>query len=296
MGIDTAHYHGWHGRLHSPWRASLALVRVALVQLFRRKLYWVVLGLGLTRFVLYWSVIFALTQIGLPPQAQERLLERTGFSAQADETQQNGYVHFMEGQAVVVMILLALSGSLLVGADFRHRSLPFYLSRRIDRRHYIAGKLLAVSAIVALLTVAPALLLFVEYGMFTSSFEYWVSNWRMPLAVLTYGLVLCGVLSVLLVTLSAYLERLAPIAATWCSLFALLGYLGPRLRKDTGNANWLLVDLWRNMRDVAQLAFGTFKSEADAERAWWALAVLAAITALALAALVRRVRAVDVVT
>ena len=57
----------------------------------------------------------------------------------------------------MVMLLLAFSGSLLVGSDFRDKSLPFYLSRRIDRRHYIVGKLLAVSSIVAMLTMLPAL-------------------------------------------------------------------------------------------------------------------------------------------
>ena len=55
------------------------------------------------------------------------------------------------------MILLAFSGSLLVGTDFRNKSLPFYLSRRVDRRHYIVGKLLAISVIVSLLTTIPAL-------------------------------------------------------------------------------------------------------------------------------------------
>ena len=64
----------------------------------------------------------------------------------------------MQQQSVVVMILLAFSGSLLVGSDFRMKSLPFYLSRRVDRRHYIVGKLMAISVIVSLLTTVPALI------------------------------------------------------------------------------------------------------------------------------------------
>ena len=37
MGIDIAHYHGWEGKLRSPWWGSLAIVRVAMLQVFRRK-------------------------------------------------------------------------------------------------------------------------------------------------------------------------------------------------------------------------------------------------------------------
>ena len=36
----------------------------------------------------------------------------------------------------------------------------FYLSRRIDRRHYVAGKLVTVGAVVTIITTIPALILF----------------------------------------------------------------------------------------------------------------------------------------
>src|SRR5690606_14404500 len=182
-----------------------------------------------------------------------------------------------------------------VGADFRLKSLPFYLSRRIDRRHYIAGKLLAISAIVALLTVIPALLLYLEYGAFTSSFEYWIDNWKLVLSILGYGLVLCTVLSITLVTLSAYLQRTAPIAITWSSLFFMLAVIARQMRDVTGNPNWLLLDPWRNMRYVGRYCFGYFPGGEDLELGMKALAILSAVCVVCLVALVYRVRAVDVV-
>ena len=51
MGIDNAHYYGWEGKLHSPWWATLAIVRVALLQVFRRKSYWLVIALGVFQFL-----------------------------------------------------------------------------------------------------------------------------------------------------------------------------------------------------------------------------------------------------
>ncbi len=295
MELDQAHYHGWQGRLQSPWLACLAIVRVALVQVFRNKAYWLVLGLGALQFLAFWTIIYAVTQLSLPDRTRRMFLREFGFGEATDVNQTNGYMEFMEGQSVVVMILLAFSGSLLVGSDFRQGTLPFYLSRRIDRRHYIVGKLLAVSSVIVILTVLPALLLFFEYGVFTSSTDYWIDNWRIPVSVLTFGAVICVVNSILLVTISAYLQRIVPITITWASLFLLLGRLGGYLYRETHVEYWRLMDPWRDMRLVGRLCFGVFRDEADRELAWWALAILGSLCAVALVALVHRVRAVDVV-
>ena len=114
------------------------------------------LALGLLNFLVAWSVIYAVTQFQLPDGGQRELLKAFGFDLNPESGGESGYIMFMQRQSLIVTILLAFSGSLLVGADFRQGALPFYLSRRIDRRHYILGKLLAIGAIVSLLTVIPA--------------------------------------------------------------------------------------------------------------------------------------------
>ena len=296
MDLDQARYHGWEDRrLQSPWMACLAIVRVALVQVFRNKAYWVVLALGSLRFLAFWSIIWAVTQLPLPEDMNNMFLKEFGFTAGNDVDQNNGYMRFMEGQQIIVMILLAFSGSLLVGSDFRLRALPFYLARRIDRRHYIVGKLLAVSSIIMLLTVVPALLLFLEYGMFTASTQYWIDNWQIPLAVLASGFVLCVVNRILLVTLSAYLQRIVPITITWATIFLLLGSLSGYLRRATEDERWRLMDPWWDMRIVGRMIFGSFRSEVEAELAVWATLLLVGVCSVALVALVHRVRAVDIV-
>ncbi len=295
MGIDNAHYYGWHGKLHSPWWATLSLVRVGLLQVFRRKSYWIVIALGVFQFLSFWIAIYIVTQTKLPPAAQRDLYGFFGFSPHADADEENGYVTFMQNQSVVVMILLAFSGSLLVGSDFRLKALPFYLSRRVDRRHYIVGKLLTISALVSLLTTVPALALFIEYGMFTSSIGYWRDNMGMVASVLAYGLVLCAVLSILLVTISAYLQRVVPIAITWSSMFVMLGLLGTYLKDASGNPYWALIDPGRDIRLVGKLCFGAFSKPVEADMARWAAVILTSVCAVSLVLLVRRVRAVDIV-
>jgi ABC-2 type transport system permease protein len=296
MSVNAGHYRTWHGRLRPPVAACSAIVRTALRQLFRRKIYWVVLAVGLGQFIVYASVIYGLTQMPMPEQSKENLLRMFNFSPTAADPQETGYLQFVEAQSVIVMILLALCGSLLVGSDFRDGVLPFYLSRRIDRRHYVLGKLLAIVAVVWLLTVVPALALFLEFGLFTTSFDYWLENWRIVPALLGYGLVLGGVLAVWITALSAYLQRLAPIAVTWSSLFVLLGRLAWSLRDATGDRNWLLLDPWRNLRLTGRFFFGTFQENIDRQLSINAATILAVITTIAFVALMRRVRAVEVVS
>ncbi len=291
-GVDKAHYHGWRGKLRTPWIGCLAIVRVALLQVFRRKSYWFVIGLGLLSFLTFFALIYIATQLG---GLRMRVLESMNFHAEPSVDTENGYLRFMELQGMVVMILLAFSGSLLVGADFRLKSLPFYLSRRIARRHYILGKLLAVGAVVSLLTIVPALALFLEFGAFTSSFDYWIENWRIVVSILGYGFVLCASLSVTLVTLSAYLQRTAPIAITWSSIFLLAPVVRRQMKDITGNVYWNLVDPWRDIRYVGRYCFGFFPQADDQELGLWAAGILAAVCLLCLAALTWRVRAIEVV-
>jgi ABC-2 type transport system permease protein len=296
MGIDTAHYHPWRGKLHSPWRATGAVIRTTLAQALRRKAYWFIYFAGAAMFLFYWAMIYGLTQMQMSPSTQRGLLRMIGFSAGAADPQDSGYVSFMEQQSLVVMILLAFCGSTIVGGDFRDGALPFYLSRRIDRRHYISGKVLATASLIWLLTVVPALLLFLEFGMFTTSLDYWSEHWRVVPAVLGYGVVLGLTLSIWIVALSAYLQKLAPIAVTWSSLFVLLGRLAEMLRVASDDRRWLLLDPWRDIRFTGRVFFGIFRDSEDVRLSRWAAVILVVASSLALAALVRRVRAVEVAT
>jgi hypothetical protein len=68
------------------------------------------------------------------------------------------------------------------------------------------------------------------------------------------------------------------------------------LRISTENELWNLIDPWRDMRYVGQLAFGAaFESTELLNRSLLAAAQLVTLCALALTALVHRVRAVETV-
>ncbi len=298
-GIDLARYHGWKGKLRNRWAGCFAMVRVCLLQVIRRKLYWLVLALGVSVFLIYWSLIYALAQLNLP-EFSDAILAEFQFNVNPTPGVESGFVQFMNQQSVVVMLLLALSGSQLVGADFRLKTLTFYLSRRIDRGQYIVGKLLAISTLIATMTVLPALLLFFEYGAFTTGREYWLANWQVIPAVLGYGAVMCFTLSLMLTTISAYLQKMAPIAITWACLFVLLKTIAVEVARETREPSWLLLDLWADILFAGRVFFGVFPEREDGlivgmNHGIAAWAILTIVCTVCMFLLVRRVRAVDVV-
>src|SRR5947209_2108102 len=122
-------------------------------------------------------------------------------------------------QGAILMVVLALAGSVLVGNDFHFGTLPFYLSKPLSRWHYVLGKCLAVGVVVNLLTTLPALVLYVQHGMddfayFTDPNYFRTTNTGqgpgglpLLLGVLGYGLVLTAFLSVLLVAVASWVRR-----------------------------------------------------------------------------------------
>ncbi len=290
MLVDRALYHGWEGRLRPRIWTVVTLTKVSLAQLWRRKSFWFLLALGLLNFVMYFSIIYAVTQLELPSRAQDNLMSRFGFRPDAESGHENGYVSFMTGQGQIVTLLLAFAGSLLVGSDFRLGLIPFYRSRGLRVRHIVWGKLIAMSTIVAALTLFPAILLFVEYGLFSASHDYWWENWRILVSIVLYGTILSGTLAVGISAISAYLQKMAPIAITWISLFVVPRIGATQMSRATDNRMWLLLDPWRDIRYAGRWAFQTYSSERQEMQAGWAILILSVLTLLGLWAFRRKVR------
>jgi ABC-type transport system involved in multi-copper enzyme maturation permease subunit len=265
------------------------------MQIFRRRATWVLLFLGTGNFIKAAVIVYVMAQVQLPPTWQGAIMQRTGFSPHPQQGQEAGYTRFMNQQSLVTMLVLAFSGRLLIGADFQNQAMPFYLSRRIDRRHYIAGKLAAISTLVALVTVVPTVVLFLEFGLFTGSLDYWQQHWTMLVAIVGYGAVLCAVLSTLLAAISAWLERTGPIVVAWASLFLFMNRMADLLAGEADDGRWRILDPWYSMHTVASVCFGRYNDPQQQELFPWAAAALTLLCATALAALFVRVRAVDVV-
>lgn len=250
-------YRPWRGQLRGPLSASAAMARVSLRLLFRRKLFWGLFGLALLVFFFFfygqYLVVWITTQStnetvrfgGIPVTMKDltKFLDRLAL---------NGTTHtfgnFIWFEGYVVVIVLALAGSVLVGNDFFHGSLPFYLSKPIGRWHYVLGKCLAIGFFVNLMTTVPAIILWLEAGLLYDWQTYYFENLDLLAGVLGYGLVLTVTLSLLVVATAVWVRRTVPMVMVWMGMFVLLRLLAMWLVDGLKyDDRWRLIDLWNNL-------------------------------------------------
>ncbi|MGC3972301.1 MAG: hypothetical protein QM775_34660 [Pirellulales bacterium] len=265
MGIDAAHYHRWSGALGrgvvGTWRGTAAVVRTTLLQVLRRKAYWVIYAVGISQFLVYWAVIYALTQMQIPPEMQNGMLRTFGFSPDAADPQDTGYLDFMEQQSFVVMILLAFCGSLSSAAISATACCRFISRAASIVGIIIAGKLSAIVESCGCLPCSRRCCCFLSsacsrhrsitgakigascrrsWVMDQYSARCWPCGWPRP----------------------AYLQKLAPIAVVWSSLFVLLGRLASSSR-STGDAR---VDTSRSVERSSSEPADSFSAVPHTER------------------------------
>jgi ABC-type transport system involved in multi-copper enzyme maturation permease subunit len=289
MSIELAGYREWGGRRRSPWRACWAIVRTGLWTILRRWVFWGLIGLGLLNFLFNFAFIYLKATLAVQNEGIARFLDnyRVTGTGQA-------YADFMFAQATITALLLAFAGSTLIGSDYRQGGMVYYLSRRIERRHYIAGKLLTVAAVVTLITTLPALALYVQYGLLSNSLDYFRDNPRILVGILGYGAVLAVVQSLMLFAIAAWVPKTVPLVMTWLGVFVLLRALAEAMREINDNRHWRLLGIWDNMQRLGELCFGSYREGRVPTPAQCA-AVLAAVCVVCFVLILRRVRAVEVV-
>lgn len=306
---ELLHYRPWHGDFRAPSASIWPIARVALMSLFRRGMFWIVYVLGLLIFLLYffgqYLLSWAQTQAseqevrvgGLGRMNPAHLIQLFRFLLKMDGGPET-YRYFFAYQGYMVMIVLALAGSVLIGNDLRFGSLPYYLSKPLSRWHYLLGKGLAIAVFVNLMTTIPALILFVQWGML-ESWSYFYDNFSLLLGILGYGLVLTLSLTLLLLATATWLRRTVPLIMTWTTLFFFCRLLASALVNGLHfSPRWRLIDLWNCTALIGKVCLGVAAPSGRPSRQppWQeAAVVLGGVSLLCLIYLIRRIRAVEIV-
>lgn len=290
MPIELTGYRGWQGKkLRSSWRSVWAIVRTGVLMILRRWVFWLLIGLGLLNFIFNFAFIYLKATLTVQNAAMAQFLDNYQVTGTGE-----AYADFMQGQATITTLLLAFAGASLIGADYRQGGMIYYLSRRIERRHYIVGKLLTVATVVSLITTVPALLLYLQYGVLTNSLAYFLDNPRILAGILGYGAVLAIVQSLMLFAVAAWVHRAVPLVMCWLGIFVLLEALGAAAREINDNRTWRLLGIWRDMHRIGEWCFGSLRPDRTPTGPQCA-AVLAGVSIFCLIVIIRRVRAVEIV-
>jgi ABC-type transport system involved in multi-copper enzyme maturation permease subunit len=303
------HYRPWRGEFRSSAVSVWPIARVSLMSIFRKKMFWTIYVLGLLVFLLFffgqYLLSWAQTQVGETDvqlggwgrMNPRHLIELFRGILRLDGGPPT-YHTFIDYQGYIVMIVLALAGSVLIGNDMRFGSLPFYLSKPLSRWHYLLGKGLAVAVFINLLTTIPAVILFVQWGVL-ESWDYLFERFDLLLGILGYGAVLTVTLTLLLLATATWLRRTVPLIMTWTTVFVFFRRLSVQLvDRMQFSPRWRLIDLWNSTSlvggvclnpDLNQLRLGY-------QPPWYEAALLlGGVSLLCLIYLIHRIRAVEIV-
>ncbi|MBA4187217.1 MAG: hypothetical protein C0467_04280 [Planctomycetaceae bacterium] len=300
-------YRPWRGTPHGPLYASVAMARVSIKLMIRRRLLWGLFALGLLVFFFFFYAQYLV--VWITNQLATETVRFAGIPVTIgnltkffDKLALNGTAHtfgnFIWYQGYVLVILLALAGSVLVGNDFFHGSLPFYLSKPIGRWHYVLGKCLAIGIFVNLLVTVPAIVLWVEAGLLYDWKTYYLDNLDLLLGVLGYGLVLTVTLSLLVVATAVWVRRAVPMVMIWMGLFVFLRMLGDQLGREV-DPRWKLIDLWNSLYLCGLWCLGAEHATirpAPQPEFWEAWAMVGTVCGVCLIYLRRRVQAVEIIS
>ena len=217
-------------------------------------------------FLLDWAQT-QLTNTPFELSAAERKVRSTDLIRMAQRTlrvlngSQETFAYFFMYQGAMLMVVLALAGSMLVGNDFRFGSLPFYLAKPLSRWHYVLGKCLATGVVVNMLTTLPALLLFAQHTLddweYLTDPDFFVradtgtgpAGVPLLLGILAYGFVLTVCLSIMLVAAASWVRRTMPLVLVWTTVFLFFRLLSAVLVDGLHyDESWRLIDLCLNWR------------------------------------------------
>ena len=298
-----------------PWQGVKAIARSSLLLLARRKLFWVLYAFSLLIFLFYFFGQYLM--VFLENRVSESLVRTGGgltnrtFNPEfvtkmlRDALHMDGsadtFGDFMWTEGYIAMVILAFAGSIIIGNDFLHNSLPFYLSKPISRRHYLFGKALAVAVVVnAHDHLARGVSVHrIRVHRYVGLLRRFVpATARHPR--LRGGLTVT--LTLLLLVTATWLRRTVPLVMVWTAVF-ILARLVPRWLVDQLQLSprWRLIDIWNDMYLFGQWCFGTehhlLRPLSQEQPAYWeATAVMVAVCVACALYLRKRVRAVEVVT
>lgn len=327
MDLQLLHYRGWQGSFHRPIWAVWPIARTALKMLFRRWIFWILYAFGLLIFLMFFFGGYMLdwlrTEIASAPPIEiggrnlplDRLLDTLEEGIILLNGGNRTYAYFFHYQGAMLMVVLALTGSILVGNDYIHGSVPFFLAKPLSRWHYILGKWLAVGVVINMLTTLPALLLFLQNGLsdyryfFSTSYFYNAATGGGPsglallLGIFGYGLLLTVVLGLILVAVASWARKTMTLVLIWTSLFLFFRIISEVLvdlgQDSDASARWRLMDLWNNLRLVGCTFLGLEPDMLIPQpqpSPLEAAVVLLVVSVLCLIYLNRKTRAVEIIT
>jgi ABC-2 type transport system permease protein len=292
MAVYKRRYNSYAGSLTPEWSRFYVLARYAFTDLFKSRVFVVLLILALAPTLGFAGYIFVANN-----KTVQLLLQLRNVGILEVENQFFGWLLIFQTQ--LAFLLICWVGPTLVSGDLTNGALPLFLSRPFSRAEYVIGKLSVLAILLSVVTWVPGLLLFGLQSGLASRGWLWSHLW------MTIPIVFCSAIWILMLALvslaiSAWFKlRIVATGVTFIA-FVIPAAIG-------GIFNAIMRTNWGNLLNFPELfrliVMHAFREDAGIIRLrrWsdvpvpmaWAMLVLVCIFALFL--LNARLRAREVV-
>ena len=207
-------------------------------------------------------------------------------------------------QPVLMVLLVGMIAPPLISQDIRSRAFLLYFSRPVTRLEYLFGKLATLWAYLAMISVLPALSIYVFGVLFSPSFSVVLSTWDIPLRIMIASLFLIIPTSSLALCFSSLTQESRNAGFAWFAVWVLGWFTyGAVSSAEAFNAErefdrqgtlvsvpespWTHLSLYHTLGKVQNWVFG-FSEWTDV---WISFLILTIVTAVSLTVLFRRISA-----
>src|SRR5688572_13326056 len=201
---------------------------------------------------------------------------------------------FLEQQNFFVFLIAVYVGSGLIAQDRKANALQIYLSKPLTRLDYVAGKAAILALFLIFVTWVPAMLLLVVQILLSGSFAFARANLTLFPSVTLFSLLQVLVVCCAVLALSSLTTSTRYVAVMFAGVMFFTEAVYGTLRMITGSTAVSWVSFTGSLAQVGDFIFRLPALRYDTPVAVSFL-VLAALVAVSVSVLERRVRGVEVV-
>jgi ABC-2 type transport system permease protein len=286
MAVYKRGYQRYQGELTGRWTRFLTLPRFAWGRLMEQKMILIILMASL-----FWP----LCCVGFIYVANHSELWAGLGSDFGSFLQIDGrfFRYFMDTQAVMAVILAALAGPGLIAPDLAHNGLPLYFSRPLSRLDYVLARLFTLVAMLALVTLFPAAILFAMQGGL-AGLGWLGTHWRLPLGVFMGFAMHIVLVSLVALACSAWVKWRTIAGALVVGFFFILAGASEILNSVLDVTWGILFNPARSLYTVWSAMLGV--DAGDGPSAWTCAFGLLILSGLVCLVLEKKLRPVEVIS
>lgn len=198
MAVYKRNYQRYEGRETPGWSRFLIVPRFAFREVFSSKWVTALFVIGFLPVLVFGALIYVRHSVAFVEIFDAS--PRDFFAVNGEF-----FLIYWAWQGSLSFFLTAIIGPGLIAPDLANNALPLYLCRPFSRIEYVLGKMVVLSVVISALTWIPGLLLMVMH----SGYEGWgwmIDNIRLPIAMVLTGLTWMLILSLMALSLSAWVK------------------------------------------------------------------------------------------